>query len=98
MDCLQALEVKAGMDMLRLFRQYGTHITFCGNIDVRTLLANDNAKTEAEVRRKVEPVIMNGGGYILHSDHSIPPQVNYDTFSYFAGLRNVFTCQKALTR
>ena len=24
-----------------------------------------------------------GGGYILHSDHSIPPEVEHDTLKYF---------------
>lgn len=84
MDCLQAMEVKAGMDMPRLFKQFGNEISFCGNIDAIVLLSNDKEKVAEEIKKKVLPVIQNGGGYILHSDHSIPPQVNYETFNYFA--------------
>jgi len=84
MDCLQAMEAKAGMDMPRLFKQFGDKISFCGNIDAMVLLSNDKEKIAEEVKKKVLPIIQNGGGYILHSDHSIPPQVNYETFNDFA--------------
>ena len=30
-----------------------------------------------------QAVINNGGGYILHSDHSEPPEVNYETMKFF---------------
>lgn len=83
MDCLQAMEVKAGMDQLRLFEKFGDRIAFCGNIDARVLISNDRARIEAELQRKLPPIINNGGGYILHSDHSIPPDVAYDTLRYF---------------
>ena len=87
MDCLQAMEVKAGMDMPRLFRQFGDVISFCGNIDLIVLLSNDLDAITEEIERKVLPVIQNGGGYILHSDHSIPPQVEYKTFKHFSECR-----------
>ncbi len=83
MDCLQAMEAKAGMDMPRLFKNYGDKISFCGNIDVTIMLKNNIEELEKELRRKILPVIKNGGGYILHSDHSIPPQVDYETFRFF---------------
>ncbi len=41
MDCLQAMEVKAGMDMPAIAREFGDRITFCGNIDTRILASND---------------------------------------------------------
>lgn len=81
-DCLQPMEVKAGCDMLRLHRQYGERIAFCGNIDALSLLRNDRAAIETEMLRKIPPV-MKAGGYLLHSDHSIPPQVDYDTMRFF---------------
>ena len=28
------------------------------------------------------PVAMEGGGYIYHSDHSIPPNVSLENYSY----------------
>ncbi|MFH0962932.1 MAG: uroporphyrinogen decarboxylase family protein [Planctomycetota bacterium] len=83
MDCLQAMEVKAGMDMRRLAAGFGDRISFFGNIDVRTLIANDRALIEAELLAKIPPVLRRGCGYILHTDHSEPPEVNYETMRFF---------------
>ncbi len=83
MDCLQAMEVKAGMDMPRLVKRYAGRLAFCGNIDVRVLCTNDRRRIDAELARKISPVLEAGSGYILHSDHSIPPDVEYDTVRYF---------------
>jgi len=82
MDCLQAMEVKAGMDLVELKRKYGDRIAFCGGLDIRTLVANDRDAIEAELQKKL-PVAMQGSGYILHSDHSIPDQVEYETYKFF---------------
>jgi len=82
MDCLQAMEVKAGMDLVELKKAYGDRIAFFGGMDVRTLVANDRAAIQAELDRKL-PVAMQGSGYILHSDHSIPNQVEYETYRFF---------------
>lgn len=83
MDCLQAMEVKAGMDLPTLFRSYGDRIAFYGGVDVRALISNDRAAIDAEMDAKILPVISNGGGYILHSDHSEPPEVDHETMHYF---------------
>ena len=83
MDCLQAMEVKAGMDLPTLFSRFGDKIAFFGGIDVRTLISNDFAKIDEELQKKIPPVIEGGGGYILHSDHSEPPEINYETMWYF---------------
>ncbi len=83
MDCLQAMEVKAGMDLPTLFRRFGDRISFFGGVDVRCLISNDRALIDEEMDRKILPVVQGGGGYILHSDHSEPPEVNYETMKYF---------------
>lgn len=83
MDCLQAMEVKAGMDLPTLFKAFGDRIAFYGGVDVRTLISNDRAQLDAEMEAKILPVIAHGGGYILHSDHSEPPEVDYATMRYF---------------
>jgi len=85
MDCLQAMEVKAGMDLVKLKRQYGDRIAFMGGIDVRVLCANDREAIRAELAAKL-PVAMEPSGYVLHSDHSIPDQVEYETYRYFVDL------------
>jgi len=83
MDCLQAMEVKAGMDLPTLFKEFGDRIAFYGGVDVRTLISNDRAQIDAELNAKILPVLKGGGGYILHSDHSEPPEVDYATMRYF---------------
>jgi uroporphyrinogen decarboxylase len=82
MDCLQAMEVKAGMDMPRIARQFGDRIVFCGNIDIRIIASNDRAAIDAELERKIKPVLAMSSGFIVASDHSIPPQVDHDTLQY----------------
>lgn len=83
MDCLQAMEVKAGMDLPTLFKQFGEKIAFFGGIDTRVLASNDRALIDEELLKKIPLVVNNGGGYILHSDHSEPPEVDYETMWYF---------------
>ena len=82
MDCLQAMEVKAGMDLVRLKKRFGDRLSFMGGMDVRTMVANDRKAIQAELDRKL-PAAMAGGGYCLHSDHSIPSEVDYDTYRFF---------------
>jgi uroporphyrinogen decarboxylase len=82
MDCLQAMEVKAGMDLVQLKKDYGDRIAFCGGMDIRTLETNDLSRVEEELQKKM-PIAMEGSGYILHSDHSIPNSVNFETYKYF---------------
>jgi uroporphyrinogen decarboxylase len=83
MDCLQAMEVKAGMDLPTLYRRFGDRIAFFGGVDVRTLISNDRALIDAEMDAKILPVVQGGGGYILHTDHSEPPEIDYETMKYF---------------
>lgn len=81
-DCLQAMEVKAGMDLVKLHEQYGGRISFMGGIDVRALYSNDGAQIDAELERTL-PSAKRGFNYVLHSDHSIPRTVDYETYRYF---------------
>jgi len=80
-DCLQALEVKAGMDLAQLVREFGAHLCFMGGVDVRTFFAEDARELENEVRAKLEIGMSNPGGYVFHSDHSIPTQVSFSRYA-----------------
>lgn len=82
MDCLQAMEVKAGMDLYKLFDRFGDRIAFYGGLDVRTLIDNDRPAIDRELG-KMRYVLEHGGGFVLHSDHSEPPEVDYETMRYF---------------
>ncbi len=55
MDCLQAMEVKAGMDLPTLFKDFGDRIAFYGGVDVRTLISNDRAQIDAEMAGENAP-------------------------------------------
>ena len=81
-DCLQAIEIKAGMDLLRIYKNYGDVLSLMGGIDVRALYSNDRATIDRELEAKI-PIVKQGLGYCLHSDHSIPKTVEYDTLRYF---------------
>jgi len=87
-DCLQVIEVKAGMDPLRIKRNFGGRLSLCGGMDARNLVANDRDAIRAELHAKI-PALMKGSGYILHSDHSIPTDCEYETYRFFVdeGLR-----------
>lgn len=82
MDCLQVIEIKAGMDLLKLYKDYGDVLSFMGGIDVRVLYTNDKKMIDAELEAKI-PIVMKNYGFTLHSDHSIPNTVNYETYRYF---------------
>ena len=81
-DCLQVIEVKAGMDLLKLYHDYGDVLSFMGGIDVRVLYNNDKNEIDAELETKI-PEVKGKFGYVLHSDHSIPSNVTHDTYRYF---------------
>ena len=82
MDCLQVIEVKAGMDLLKLKKEFGDKIALCGGMDARNLVANNLNAINAELQEKI-PAAKEGYGYILHSDHSIPDQCEYSTYRSF---------------
>jgi uroporphyrinogen decarboxylase len=84
-DCLQPLECKAGMDIRNLCPKYGDRMAFFGNVNVMVLMTNDRAKIEAEVRAKLAAG-MATKGYIYHSDHSISPQVSWETYQFLIRL------------
>ncbi len=77
--CLQPLEVKAKMDLVQLKRDYGEHLAFMGGIDVRKMAMDDPGPIEAEIRTKITAAKV-GGGYLYHSDHSVPDNVSFENY------------------
>lgn len=78
-DCLQPLEVKAGMDLIALKREYGDRLAFMGGIDVRAMAHPDPGVIEREISTKI-PAAMQGGGYLYHADHSVPDNVSFEQY------------------
>jgi len=77
---IQPLEAKCGQDVRELGKLYGGKIAFFGNIDIRKLSGTRDDVRE-EVVSKVEAA-KRFGGYIFHSDHSVPPTVSWDNYCY----------------
>jgi len=75
------IECRAGMDVIELKGQVGDRLAFMGNIDVDVLSTGDRGRIEEEVRTKVSAA-MEGGGYIFHSDGSIPPTVSLSDYLF----------------
>jgi len=84
-DCLQPLEVKSGMDLIALKEQYGQQLSFMGGIDVRKMADPDPRPIEEEIRTKIG-IAKRGGGYIYHSDHSVPDNVSFERYQYVMDL------------
>ncbi len=79
LTCLQPLEVKAGMDVLALKKEYGHDLSFMGGIDVRAMADPNPAVIEEEIGKKVTEAKV-GGGYVYHSDHSVPNNVSLQQY------------------
>lgn len=84
-DVLNPMEVKAGMDIYKLKKDFGEVITLWGGIDVRKIADPDPKMLEDEIRDKVT-MAKQGGGYIFASDHSIPDNVSLDQYRYMLEL------------
>jgi hypothetical protein len=83
-DSYNPLEAKAGMDVLKLRREYGHQIGFCGNMDVMEWADRDEAELKKIVLTKLNAA--KGGGWIFQSDHSIPPTISGQNYDYVVNL------------
>jgi hypothetical protein len=80
---LWPLEAASGMDPVALRKHYGRDLLLVGGIDKRELSRGPHA-VQAEVAR-IAPAIA-GGGYIPTVDHSVPPDVPWQNYTYFRRL------------
>lgn len=78
-DCLNPLEVKAGMDLLALKRDYGQALCLMGGIDAPGMAGPPGA-VERDIREKLT-LAKRGGGYIFHSDHAVPETVSLEQYT-----------------
>jgi len=76
-DCLNPLEVKAGMDPVKIKKKYGKDLVLHGGINA--VLWDDIDAIEDEIKR-VLPIMKESGGYIFSTDHSIPNTVSLENF------------------
>ena len=81
---LQPLEARAGLDVRKLKSEYGKDLTLMGNIAVEAMNAS-KSELDTEVRSKLD-IVMKDGGYIYHSDHSVPSSVSFKNYCYLVEL------------
>ena len=80
LDVLEALQATTTLDIAKLRAQCGDQITFMGNISSVKMSESDEAIRE-EIERKVTAG-KPGGGYIYHSNHSVPSDVPFERYWY----------------
>ena len=76
---MNPLQVSAGLNVVDLRRRYGNSLAFYGNIDARKM-SGPRDELEDEIRAKVS--LAHEGGYIFHSDHSVPPDVELTRYEW----------------
>jgi uroporphyrinogen decarboxylase len=76
---MQPLQVNAGMDVLSLRAKYGKQLVFYGNISAAAM-EGPMEKLDAELKRKIP--LWKDGGYIYHSDHSVPSDVSFERYRW----------------
>ena len=84
LDAYNPLEVKAGLDAVKLKEQFGRQLAFVGNIDVRALETGDKDKIAKELLYKLKAGY--GGGYVVQSDHSVSSGVSPESYEYLVSL------------
>ena len=78
-DCYQALQTNAGMELAALKAKYSRRLSFWGGVSVENLISG----TQDDVRQDVRRAIMQArddGGFILGPSHSVAFGANYDNF------------------
>jgi len=68
------------MDVVEVRREYGRDLRMWYGIDKRALASGPKA-IDAELSR-VAPLVQ-AGGYIPGTDHSIPPDVSFANYCYY---------------
>lgn len=76
-DALNPLEVKAGMDVLKIKEDYGSRMVLHGGINA---VLWDKKEDILEEMEHLVPLLKKDGGYIFSSDHSVPHSVSLENF------------------
>lgn len=87
-QAINPLEAKSGLNVVKLKEKYGNRLTFFGNIDVQKMSMLDKNVIENEIKNKLS--LFKNGGYIYHSDHSIPPEVSFERYKFVMDLVNKY--------
>jgi len=83
-DCYNPLEVKSGLDVVELKKEYDGRLAFWGGVDVRVLINGSKEDIKKEVLYRLGAA--EGGGYIISSDHSVAGNVSPENYEYMINL------------
>jgi uroporphyrinogen decarboxylase len=83
LDGLNPIEVKAGMNPLKIKDLYGDRLVLHGGVNA---VLWDKPELIKEEIKKVLPGLKKDGGYIFSSDHSIPSSVSLEDFRHIVAL------------
>lgn len=78
-------EAAAGMDPVKLRREYGRDLIISGGLDKRAV-AKGPIAIEEELQRKI-PALVQQGGYIPHLDHLFSHDISYANLIYYLDLK-----------
>jgi len=78
LDAYNPLEVKAGLDAVKLKEKYGNKLAYCGNNNIQVWETGDRELIKRDVLRKLNAA--KGGGFIFQSDHSVSSDVSGLTY------------------
>lgn len=92
-DILWPIERAANVSPQQWRRQFGKSLRLWGGVDKRVLIDRSNyAENKAAIRAHLREFIplIEEGGYIPTIDHTVPPDVSWDSFRYY------LDCKQAL--
>jgi len=75
------MECAAGMDVVKLRKQYGRELILGGGMDKRILAAGDPAAIDAMIDEKRDLIL--AGGYVPGCDHAIPPDISWKAYLHY---------------
>ncbi len=81
-NCMHPCEPAAGMDIVRIRRQWGDKLMLIGGID-KFALTRTKDEIEQELEYKVPAMIHSGGGCILSADHRLPAEVTLENYRFY---------------
>jgi len=77
LDALNPIEIKAGNDIKAIKKNYGSKLVLHGGADA---LLMDKPNKILSYIEEMLPIVMEGGGCIFSSDHSIPNTVSLENY------------------
>jgi len=83
LDSLNPLEVKSGMDPVEIKQKFGDKLVLRGGISA---VLWDNIEDIEKESRRLIPIMMENGGYVFSTDHSVPSNVSLVDFKRIISL------------